>query len=201
MEAHQNKLTAGDIRSFLLNAYFRDTSDPVYAAANSSYLDLNRTIDFKNTENITKEKKSELRQASVNIIKTRIIDLPKMGFLDRQMFDEWHAALCDDICKKYGEADVQFHYGQAQKWVNMTMKYLSVIDSSKTEGYFAFLHVPIDSIVFDLAHEEFGLMRPANRWSRLSKDEYISYQEALRLRIKEETGLSPLLWEFRNWNR
>ena len=27
MEAHQNKLTAGDIKSFLLNAYFGDTSE------------------------------------------------------------------------------------------------------------------------------------------------------------------------------
>ena len=196
-----DKLKPQDITDYLLIAYFGDVDDPIYTAVNSAYLDLNRTIEYKKTQDITEEKKALLRQTSVKMIKDQIIKLSKHGFFDKEMFDSWHSELCEAICQKYNDSGIHFHFGQAQKWVNMTMKYLSVIDSTMTEGYFECLHVPIDSIVFDLALEEFGLERPANRWSRMTKEEYISYQGALCSRIKENTGLSPLLWEFRSWNR
>ena len=195
------KLTTEDVKDFLLNAYFGDVADPIYTAANSAYLDLNRTIEFKKAPNISKERKSALRHKCVEIIKARIAGLSKDGLFDKEMFDSWHSALCEAICRKYNDSGIHFHYGQAQKWVNMTMKYLSVIDCTRTEGYFECLHVPIDSIVFDLAHEEFELKRPTNRWSRMTKEEYVSYQEALRSKITENTDLSPLLWEFRSWSR
>ena len=195
------KLTTEDVKDFLLNAYFGDVADPIYTAANSAYLDLNRTIEFKKAPNISKERKSALRHKCVEIIKARIAGLSKDGLFDKEMFDSWHSKLCEAICRKYNDSGIHFHYGQAQKWVNMTMKYLSVIDSTQTEGYLDCLHVPVDSVVIDLANEEFGIERPANRWSRMTKEEYISYQEELRSKIKENTGLSPLLWEFRSWNR
>ena len=197
----QKKLINEDVKAFLLNAYFGDVTDPLYTAANSAYLDLNRTIEYKRAQGVTEEKKATMRQTCVEAIKAHILDLSNYGFFDKEMFDSWHSKLCEAICQKYNDAGIHFHYGQAQKWVNMTMKYLSVIDSSKTAFCFECLHVPIDSIVFDLAYEEFGLDRPANRWSRMTKEEYIDYQESLRSKIKENTGLAPLLWEFRSWNR
>lgn len=196
-----DKLTPQDITYYLLIAYFGDVDDPIYTAVNSAYLDLNRTIEYKKTQDITEEKKALLRQTSVKMIKDQIIKLSKHGFFDKEMFDSWHSELCEAICQKYNDSGIHFHFGQAQKWVNMTMKYLSVIDSTMTEGYFECLHVPIDSIVLDLANEEFGLVRPANRWSRMTKEEYIEYQNSLCLKIVENTGLAPLLWEFRSWNR
>lgn len=196
-----DKLTPQDITYYLLIAYFGDVDNPIYTAVNSAYLDLNRTIEYKKTQDITEEKKALLRQTSVKMIKDQIIKLSKHGFFDKEMFDSWHSELCEAICQKYNDSGIHFHFGQAQKWVNMTMKYLSVIDSTMTEGYFECLHVPIDSIVLDLANEEFGLVRPANRWSRMTKEEYIEYQNSLCLKIVENTGLAPLLWEFRSWNR
>ncbi len=83
----------------------------------------------------------------------------------------------------------------------MTMKYLSVIDSSKTEPFFGFLHVPIVFIILDIASEELKLSHPQSRWSHMSKNEYIDYQKQLCSKIEESTALAPLLWEFRSWNR
>ena len=195
------KLTAEDVKAFLLNAYFGDVTDPVYSAANSAYLDLNRTIEFKRGQDVTEEKKATLRHACVKAIKDHISDLSKRDYSDKEIFDSWHSELCEAICQKYNDSGIHFHYGQAQKWVNMTMKYLSTIDSTQTDGCFECLHVPIDSIVTDLAYEEFGLDRPVSRWSRMSEEEYVRYQNRLCSKIKESTGLAPLLWEFRSWNR
>lgn len=197
----KDSLRADDIVAFLLNTYFRNVEDPLFAAANSAYLDLNRTIEFKIAKSISEKGRDALRTKSVRLIKTQVLDLLKKSDVTQSLFDVWHIELCRAIVKIYTDSNVPFHYGQAQKWVNMTMKYLSAIDSTQTEGDFEYLHVPIDSIVFDLASEEFGLERPANRWSRMTQEEYISYQEALCSQIKENTGLSPLLWEFRSWNR
>ena len=46
----QRKLTNEDVKAFLLNAYFGDVTDPLYTAANSAYLDLNRTIEYKRAQ-------------------------------------------------------------------------------------------------------------------------------------------------------
>lgn len=196
-----NKLTGKDITDFLLNAYFGEVSDIIFTAVSSAYLDLNRTIEFKKGQDVTEEKKATLRQKCVKTIKDQILNLSKNDHFDKEMFDSWHTKICEILYKTYNDSGVPFHYGQAQKWVNMAMKYLSVIDSSKTAFCFEFLHVPIDSIVIDLACEDFGLARPASRWSRMTKDEYVSYQAELCSQIKENTGMSPLLWEFRSWNR
>ena len=202
MENSKNQLTETDIKTFLLNAYFGDvTNDPIYVAANAAYLDLCRTIEFKNTPNITEETKAELRKWSVEKIKSNVNELSNIKDIDNEKFDGWHKNMCDAVKRHYNENNVQFHYGQAQKWLNMTMKYLSVIDRDVTAPYFEYLHVPVDSIVIDLASEELGLQRPYSRWSRMESDEYIEYQKNLCNAIREQKKISPLLWEFRYWNR
>lgn len=197
-----NQLTEEDVKTFLLIAYFGDfRDDPIYVAANNAYLDLCRTIKFKTIPSITEEKKAELRRWSVDKIRSSVIELSEIADLDCEKFDNWHKILCNALKKHYNDNGVQFHYGQAQKWVNMTMKYLSVIDRNATAPYFAYLHVPVDSIVIDLASEELGLVRPQSRWSRMASDEYIEYQKALCNAIREHNNLAPMLWEFRCWNR
>lgn len=195
------KITYQDITAFLLNAYFGDVCDPICTAVNSAYLDLNRTIEFKKAKVfIPEEKKADIRQSCVGTIKTSVIELLGINDLDEKIYDSWHEGLCESIIGHYSN-DVHFYYGQAQKWVNMTFKYLTVIEPQKTENLFDYLHVPIDSVILDIAVEELELERPRSRWSRMPKDEYIRCQLELRSKIREKTGLSPLLWEFRSWSR
>ena len=193
-------LTQDDVHSFLLNAYFGEVADPFFTAADSAYLDLNRTIEFNKTD-VSVDLKAALRARSVKLIKDSVKELSENSIITQESFDTWHIELCSGIKQNYIGAGVPFHYGQAQKWVNMTMKYLSVINSGMTKSFFECLHIPIDSIVLDIAFEEFSIERPIHRWSRMEQKEYLDYQSRLRSAILSSKGLAPLLWEFRNWNR
>ncbi len=121
--------------------------------------------------------------------------------IDQEIFDKWHTELCRGIVKIYNDAAVPFYYGQAQKWVNMALKYLSVISPEATAGYFEFLHVPVDSKVIETAADVFGVNAPTARWSRMDESQYLDYQGRLRSAINANTDLCPMLWEFRNWKR
>ena len=74
-------------------------------------------------------------------------------------YEEWHKNTCEELCKKYSEVCLNenepfFTYGNAQKWVNMTMKYLWLLDRLP-EGLTAkSLHVPIDSFILEKLREE-----------------------------------------------
>ena len=68
-------------------------------------------------------------------------------------FNSWHHSVCKELVDKYsavkdGETKF-FEYGNAQKWVNMTMKYLwmlGILPKKITEND---LHIPIDSFIID----------------------------------------------------
>ncbi len=197
----QNKLTSKDIVSFLLNAYFGDLSAPLHVAVDSAYLDLCRTIQFKTVRSVTDDRKAALRSKAVKIIEESINLLGKKDIIDQGIFDEWHTELCRRIILAYKDSSVPFYCGQAQKWVNMSLKYLSVIMPEATASYFEFMHVPIDSKVIETAADDFGINVPTARWSRMDESAYIDYQKTLRSVIVERSSLCPMLWEFRNWER
>ena len=194
-------VTRQDIFNFLLNAYFGSVEDPIYVAANSAYLDLNRTIEFKKAENISEEIKESLRTNTVSLIKKRIQGLSDELCQSQDKFDIWHSSLCTAIIKNYADAGIQFHYGQAQKWVNMAFKYLTVINHEMTDPIQRYMHIPVDSIVIESAAEDLNVERPLHRWSRMDENEYKDYQTNLCMAICRETNLTPMLWEFRHWNR
>ncbi|MBR0500252.1 MAG: hypothetical protein IJJ72_04580 [Bacteroidales bacterium] len=197
----KDSLRADDIVAFLLNAYFRNVDDPLIAAANLAYLDLNRTIEFKTVKSFSEKRRDALRTKSVRLIKTQVLELMKKSDMTQGIFDIWHIELCRAIVKNYTEDGVPFHYGQAQKWVNMSFKYLSVIDCEETAGIQEFLHIPIDSIIIEMALEDFQLERPLTRWSRMEEEDYLHYQEQLSKIVRERNGIPPFLWEFRRWNK
>ena len=86
---------------------------------------------------------------------------------EQKDFDKWHEELCDKIKEKF-DSSLKFTYGNAQKWVNMTLKYLYLIDSICSEvcpdiNYFhslqnisAYLHVPVDSYIIEKVWEMEG---------------------------------------------
>ncbi|MBR0533572.1 MAG: hypothetical protein IJK19_02640 [Bacteroidales bacterium] len=196
----KNLLRERDVTSFLLNAYFGKVDSPVHTAANTAYLDLNRTIEFKKSKTISVKQKKELRQRVVDTIIASIKDIKSKDAINQVVFDNWHRDLCRAIIKIYSDKGIKIYYGQAQKWVNMTFKYLSVINRAFTSEYFKFLHAPIDSIVIDIASDGFHLKRPDIRWSRMDEKEYIDYQNRLRS-VSHKNNLCPMLWEFRIWER
>lgn len=184
-----------DVLDFFKVIYFGAIMDPMAAASDRAYRDLNRTIRFKN---MPQERRDFLRQSVTALFKKEIPTLVEIGVDNQNSYDSWHHRICGQIRTYYRDAGIEFYYGQAQKWLNMTMKYLYVSGEYTFDGLFQYLHVPIDNYVFSIAKKELGIPQPTTAWSRWDdyNRQYMAYQSALRSRIR---GYYPLRWEFKFW--
>lgn len=91
------------------------------------------------------------------------------GLNDVSDFEQWHARVCSKIKKKYKEVKHNensfFTYGNAQKWVNMTMKYLWLLGLLDNTVDCERLHIPIDSFIIDAMWSDQNVnlpLRPEN---------------------------------------
>jgi hypothetical protein len=86
----------------------------------------------------------------------------------------------------YRTENVEFHYGQAHKWVNMSMKYLYIIGEYHFDNIFQYLHAPLDNYIFQVAWKEYGIEKPKVAWSRWDnyQEQYMAYQISLRDNVK-----------------
>lgn len=113
-------------------------------------------------------------------------------------YDCRHSAICNAIIDIYRQAGIDFHYGQAQKWVNMAAKYLCILEDKGACKCIPFLHVPVDNIIISAA-EELGIsISTPHGWSQLGEKDYFGFQNSLRACIKDEY---PIEWEFKTWNK
>lgn len=89
-----------------------------------AYLDFCRTIKF------TTDEHASFVETVANSMNTEITKL--LANANKIDFDKWHEETCVlvcDIAKKNKVRD--FSYGQAQKWVNMTLKYMWFLEIDK----------------------------------------------------------------------
>jgi hypothetical protein len=106
-----------------------------------------------------------------------------------------------ECAKKYQmlfKEDTTFTVGLAQKWVNMTLKYLwilGVLDDEYDEN----LDVPIDSyILVEVA--KLGIDIKNIKWSSWnSLSEYKEIQTTLKKVVLEEQGCTSIRWENEKW--
>lgn len=176
-------------------------ANPVKAAINRAYRDFCRTIRNKKGEMnegiILDVGKDENAKTTKDIATDEIKDAINSIIND---YDSWQKSLCEKL-KGMG-----YTIGQAQKWVNMTMKYLIVLGVQFDDMILERLHVPLDSIIIERAvkHNLLSTEKLGDKfsWSRIdSYDKYISIQNEIRenLRIKKNIN-KPILWEFQAWN-
>jgi hypothetical protein len=116
-----------------------------------------------------------------------------------QVRSEWHQAACSELISAFRDIGYQyFTVGHAQKWLNMTLKYIFV-PGGRVPGYehlYAFGHVPLDQFVMRAAGP-LGLpeLPGTGAWSALK--DYGVYMERQRwFRARPEP---PLVAEFRLW--
>lgn len=127
-------------------------------------------------------------------------------------FDDRHDTWCQDRIRYFNahphpdKEAFTLTYGQAQKWINMTLKYFAVLNHPAMADVYPYLHVPIDSIIYkEAAHPTagIGVPRPPGgiAWSRLNQDQYRDYQQRLRDNITDNSdgSLTPLDWEAQAW--
>lgn len=144
------KKEAKEILSFAIRRAYRDASSHVLSIKDKNPRD-NKTSD-KNPDNIIAKKVNDLTQE---------ID-----------YDKWHCNLCNLLIDAYSdssyneEGEREFSFGIAQKWVNMTMKYLVLLcdicccyDLGDSKFYKEYgkrikrdaLHAPVDRYIIDAA--------------------------------------------------
>ena len=148
-----------------------DSYDCISWASNKAYLDMNRTMTFSDVpQNDTQgemhridEQRKVWRDNGTKHIRKGIME-------NTDDFKVWHRDVCRKLIGIYGsdklvqrvknkrsEQKVKLTYGQAQKWLNMTLKYLWLLNRLKLitdENTSAFIqkheklfHVPLDSYI------------------------------------------------------
>lgn len=196
-----------DILEFLKRAYFNTEENVFKRAGNKAYLDLSRTIQFevslsKMSKNQRKDV-TEKRQERKNIIYSWL--QKEVELLNNPTeYNNWHNRICEGIIERFSEnGKALLSYGQAQKWLNMTMKYLIVLGNDNIQRLIPYLHIPIDNIVLDLAYEQFGISVSTEKpWSQWDKKDYLDYQSTLMKGIANKyPNLYPIKWEFQFWKQ
>lgn len=217
-----------------------DQSNIPYICAKRAYLDLARTVRYEYSSSELEEMKSKksseedkdkatnfidsknelIKNICENILSTIETKEGEISF-ESSDFDKWHKAKCEEIINFMNNSidksntkilkEEKFTIGQAQKWVNMTLKYLWLLNALPTGVKPEYLHVPIDSYIIEIAYDNknkfenaLGLLeeKPKESWSKLPEYKtYFKIQEAIRKAIKTNTTNEtiPIKWESLAW--
>lgn len=193
-----------DMLDFLKVAYFGidNKKSEIEKASDRAYRDMNRTLRFNGLD---EKIRVEFKEKVHNYFQEELKKLTPDKIKNQDDFDDWHKRFCDRIIKLYKSKMDIFTYGHAQKWINMTMKYLYLFEPNRFDAIVEYLHVPIDNIVFDIAKEQLEIINVSKEaWSKWDDYEfvYLEYQNELREKIKEQKEFSsPFEWEFKNWGK
>lgn len=215
----------------------KSLEDIAVICARRAYLDLARTLTYKrNNAKETYSQITDVEKDENTFFKENIcVCLGKRvsEFLDGckpdnkpslMKFNEWHDEVCKCItaCGKNSDALVcrqsnkkeneKFYYGHAQKWLNMTLKYMTLLNVEEVLNVRDLLHVPIDQYILKAAAEEKNrgehslkkMIAPKNHngddkadkliyfsdgttqpWSQLNRLDYIDLQKDIRREIIE----------------
>lgn len=214
------------LMNFLVYSYFGcDISDPAeekkQKCARRAYLDLARTVKYKySSSELDKAKKGSKLYEYKNERNAKIFDVCKKLIESIEKcpgknadFDSWHKSVCQQIestmnNKKLELLKEKFTFGQAQKWVNMTLKYLWLLDMLPEGISETDLHVPIDSFILkalkddgisDISDKDGTYKYKEEAWSRLTTDNYDTIQKEIRKVAKKKENNTPIEWESTAW--
>lgn len=210
--------------NFLLYSYFgielKDLEPAqeqavIVKCAQRAYKDFCRTLRFrkldgskskKDIENTHKEFCSNICGKIERLISESLL----LSNVDH--FDFRHNEACKAICQAVFKSNIleKFCYGQAQKWLNMTIKYIWLLGLRKEQfdRLIPVIHVPVDRYVMKAASEAgISLLRKDGQskeyhadksvsWSQWDYGTYIKFQHDLRHRYP-----APIIWEGPEWIR
>ncbi len=213
------------VLEFLKYAYFNitrsDSVDNILSkCANKAYMDLCRTIRFKTDDsNIKAECKAKICDMLVQKydVLCNAVGACSTESEKQEIFDREHSRICEEIIKTYSEIS-DFTYGQAQKWLNMMLKYVLLIEEDSVLK--SYLHIPIDSYIMQAVGSDNPKLKyclklecvpkkdgtvgkysesTSKPWSKWSYEEYIAFQNAVRGAISKSAYHSSIEWENEAW--
>lgn len=223
-----------DVLLFLTGHLGRSTEEAYEKCSGFAYRDMCRTIDFNADFKETKDNKPQHHQIIENknfrknqvtdSIRKMVEELLRQKPLTADVYDKYFYQTCDNIISIFDGTTEHpgnsLCFGQAQKWVNMTMKNLYVYSKSKPEceldlePLLPFMHVPIDNYILDIVCGNkpkmcwidsgavtYGLTRPETAWSLWDVAAYQAFRDELnRCICKNFQQIPPLRWELRHWS-
>jgi hypothetical protein len=196
------KLPSQDaIGEYLFRLYFGKGS-PIDLCVRRAYLDLSRTL-----HGIRVIPKADiLYHAASDTVRELLTGLlEEKSVSDQSAFDDWHRQQCERLIELYASRGYSaFSVGQAQKWLNMGLKYaitlgaVGILPGIDHERFLKIAHAPLDNIFLKAlesrGHHPDLELRP---WSRIANyDTYFAFQLWLR---KEFSDSAPLAVEFELW--
>lgn len=180
-------------------------------AIKKAYRDLQRTMrgfpklgESKKNEGKKQEValRDEIKENARKCINAKIKNMTNCNITEQTTFDKLHEDACEALIEKFKENEYEgFTIGQAQKWINMTFKYLNLLDYNGIEKIYEFCHIPIDRYILEYMLEkniiEKENFKKAIHWSKIKKyQDYFEIQEKFRDNCK---GKIPLDEEFKIW--
>lgn len=172
---------------FYIRLFF-DTKNGFYSAGiKRAFLDFSRTLRIKDKNRL------ELKKSADFFLHENLYKLTRNKLENQEEFDNFHKYTAEELTKIWNELS----FGQAQKWINMTLKYWLLFGENRISGIelnAKYFHIPIDSFVQKGMFEE----KKPKPWSKISDYEtYLQYQ--IRHREKN-TGNFPIVDEFEFFN-
>jgi hypothetical protein len=192
-------LTDLDISKFWIRVYFGSEieKDFILSTIDRAYRDFNRTMYGIAEKNKEKKYAYGLLRSHMN----EIINETLTHNFNQNSFDIWHKESCDKLINEFERIiNYPLHYGQAQKWINMTLKYLFAIGNGKINGIarnYKYFHIPIDNII-QKRLISYKIDEIPIKWSRINDYSiYMNYQYKVR---NVFVGQIPMDIEFRIFN-
>lgn len=181
------------------------TPEMIDAAVNLAYIDTQRTLI-----GISKKRDEKGNHPSISIKKSLKALLEGYFFKSAcasssDEFDYQHQQLCTAIGNAVDKHGYHIHYGQEQKIVNMTFKYLYCCNiGSELTRYFDYCHIPLDS--YTLSGLKRGQLLPSEKqkkpndalsksWSKLDKDMYKAILEYEKLLTAKQVDHSKTTYD------
>lgn len=189
-------LDRDDFERFWIRVFLHTSDDFLERCIERAYRDFNRTLHgIRGHEN--KEAYSRLS----NLVKSIVEEITTTNISNQTDYDSWHKDKCEILVKGFmTELNYELSIGQAQKWINMTLKYLFALGESRVNGIsknYEFFHIPIDNIIQEKLEKE-GIEKLKERWSRIKQySNYLDYQKKVR---EHFAGQIPLDVEFKLFN-
>jgi len=181
----KTRLTEKDYNLFYKSIIYGNVTDTIETSIRIAYRDLCRTI----TGFAKNESHSKIYETAKNLLYSEIRVLLNKKIRNQIEFDEWHKECCNKLIIIFGEQT--FYYGQAQKWINMSLKYISMLEHSIIKNVYEYCHVPIDNYILNAVTYSFD-----KAWSRIDNyNDYMKFQKYFREKYK---GI-PLDVEFKIW--
>jgi hypothetical protein len=193
--------TQDELYEYLLLVYFGSHADRLSRCISRAYRDMNRTMrEFRKFR--TAKEREDLHARASGVVRSFLVSLAATQGVkaDQASFDVRHQTTCVELRSTYaGVGFGKFQIGQAQKWLNMTLKYVFAFGEDRLPGYsevFHLAHIPLDSIILKRLRP-LGAPGLSGPWSAITEhEEYMGIQRWVRSSFPDS---APLAVEFALW--